>query len=138
MFYCGNCDGCELYGCSYYCEAERNKPPTQMEKLRAILNQGIEYIFKKALVNFSNRKTSAAEDEFSVEITDPYDGCICIVCSEILSICNCYVRNEKTYFTEDTEMYGYFIDFQDMEKYENYTLLTESVNMKTSVRNVKY
>jgi hypothetical protein len=139
MAYCGNCDGCELYGCSYYCEAERNKAPTQLEKLQAILNRGIEYIYNNALLNFSikrNMKPEVESDEFNIEITDPYEARICILCSGEIDVCNCYNQVEKMYKNDCEESYGYFVDIKDCDARVNYSRCTDAVNMKVVVRNI--
>lgn len=141
MSYCGNCDGCQLYGCSYYCEVQRNKAPTQLEKLQAILNRGIEYIYNNALTNFLTKidlKPMIDSDEFNIEITDPYEARICILCSDEVSVCNCYSVAEKMYENDCEELYGYFIDLKDCDVRVNYSRLTEAVNMKVVVQNLEY
>ena len=115
-------------------------PPTQFEKLQAILNRGIEYIYEKALSNFStphNYVEYFLEDEFNVQFTDPYDGLICIICSQTLSFCNCYEPTVKMQEIEREECYGYFMDpsLEVDNNILNTTMCEQAVNAIVVVRN---
>ena len=111
--FCFDCDRFEwlVEGCKIDC-IKKPAPPTQFEKLQLILNGGLDYIYQKALLNFSTKVNVnlKVDDEFNAEITDTYCGMECILCSNYLEVCQCY--STVIFEKEDNELYGHFIDIE--------------------------
>jgi hypothetical protein len=113
-------------------------PPTQFEKLQLILNGGLEYIYQKALLNFSLKGSNnlKVDDEFNNEITDTYCGMECIVCSNYLEVCRCY--SVETFEKESNELYGHFIDIEKQNTDNPNTMTTtKAVVMHNKIINCK-
>ncbi len=134
--YCFDCDRFEwiVEGSKIVCIL-KPPPPTPFEKLQAILNNGIDYIYQKALLNFSSQSVpSKVYDEFNAEFTDPYCGMECILCARYLSICKCYdvSINKKTF----AQLYGHFVDIEkgDAEINDTFTT-TEAVSFENKIIN---
>ena len=135
--YCGWCAGCcehekDPYQlCSKrYCINYRNPNISRLEKLQKILSNGVEYIYQAALQRFNNKCDDEHRADDLKKTSENFDYVECIVCSNDLSICNCYDTNQNS------NGYGWYVytetDKMEIDKHSHFEDFSNSICQKVA------